>query len=57
MDKQEVKNENLFINIFLFILSAILLVSILLCAGISCGKINFIVILFAVIFPKNIKFI
>lgn len=57
MDKQELKAKNILINILLFICAGFLLVSILLSAKINHNLINFIVIIFAIYFPKKIKFL
>lgn len=57
MDKQELKENNILINILAFIFAGFLLVTLLLCAKINHNLINFIVIIFAIYFPKKIKFL
>lgn len=56
MNKKEIKSGNMIINILLFCFSGILLNILLICSGFNHDNIIHFNILFAIIFPKKIKF-
>lgn len=56
MNKQEINIQNALINLIMFIFSGMLLTILLICANIKDIDIIIAGLIFAVIFPKNIKF-
>lgn len=56
MNKQEINIQNALMNIIMFIFSGTLLTILLICANIKEMDIIISGLIFAVIFPKNIKF-
>lgn len=56
MDKQEKRIQNAFLNILMFLFSGFLLTILLICANIKEMDIIISGLIFAIIFPKNIKF-